>query len=75
MTETSKEMIGAAAEAVQEVARGMLKAAGAAMTRHGPDPNSPAILGAAFCFAIDKINRDIDPSFRRRLLIQLLGLS
>lgn len=61
----------AGCQAVSDVATGILQAAGEALTRHGPDPNSPAILGAGFCMAIDKITSEIDPGFRRRLLSQL----
>lgn len=63
----------AGAQAVQDVCTEMLEAAGAAMTRHGPDPNSAAILGAAFAMAADKITNNIDPNFKRRLVILLGG--
>lgn len=69
---TSEALMWAGAEATMEVAFDMIKAAGEALKRHGPDPNSPAILGAAFCMAIDKITSEVDPQFKRRLLIQLL---
>lgn len=69
-TMTEYEM-QACAQAVQDVASGMIAAAGEAMSRHGNDPNSVVILGAAFCIAVEKITTSIDPQFKRRLLIQL----
>ena len=51
----------AGAEAVQEIASVLLKAAGAAMQRHGNDPNGGAILAAGFAMALNNIGKHIDP--------------
>lgn len=55
------DLDAARAEATQEVASSLLKAAGAAMTRHGPDPNGGAIVAAGFAMALDRIGKEIDP--------------
>lgn len=67
----TEEQHMSAAQAVQDVSSAILKAAGECMTLHGPDPNSPAILAAAFVMAIRNITEHIDPGFQRRLMIQL----
>ena len=71
---TSEAHIQSAAEAVLDISAAMLTAAGECLTMHGPDPNSPAILSAALCLVVDKINSTIDADFKRRFTIQLLGL-
>jgi len=51
----------AGAEAVQEISSAILKAAGAAMQRHGYDPNGAAIVAAGFAMALRAIGKNIDP--------------
>lgn len=68
MTEYEKN---ASAQAVQDIASAMLKAAGDCLTLHGNDPNNGAILGAAFCMVVEKVTEHIDPNFKRHVLIQL----
>ena len=53
-------LLTARAEAVQEVTAAVLKAAGAAMTRHGDDPCSGAIVAAGFAMALRSIGKNID---------------
>ena len=57
----SHDMEQAGTEAVQEIASSILKAAGAAMARHGDDPNGGAIIAAGFALAIEQIGKHIDP--------------
>lgn len=71
MNMASEAHIKSGAQAVQDIAGAMLKAAGGCLTLHGPDPASPAILSAAFVMTIDGITKNIDPTFKARLLIQL----
>jgi hypothetical protein len=55
------EMDAARAEATQEVASEILKAAGLVMERHGNDPNGHAIVAAGFAMALKSIGDRIDP--------------
>jgi hypothetical protein len=71
MPSISQDHFNSGAQAAHDIAAAMIKAAGDCLTLHGPDPNADAILGAAFCLAVEKITNDIDPQFKRRLLIQL----
>lgn len=68
---TSEAHIQSGAQAVQDIAGAMTKAAGDCLTAHGPDPNAPAILTAAFAMAIDNITNHIDATFKTRLLLQI----
>jgi hypothetical protein len=64
-------MDDARAEAVQEVSSEILKAAGAAMGRHGDDPNGGAIVAAGFAMALKAIGKHIDckiPAVVREML-------
>jgi len=70
----SPEHSASGAQAVQDVASAILSAAGKAMTLHGDDPNGHAILGAALAMAICKIDKEIDPGFKQRL-VELLKRS
>jgi hypothetical protein len=67
----NKDMVSAGAQAVQDISGAMLKAAGECLKVHGPDPMAPAILTAAFGMTVDSINSSIDPTFKRRLMLQL----
>ena len=61
------------AQATLDIAVALCKASGQCLLLRGPDPNSPAILAAGFTMAIEKITKEIDPTFKRRLLMQLNG--
>lgn len=50
----------ARAEATQEVAAAILKAAGEVMKRHGDDPNGVVIIAAGFAMALQSIGKNID---------------
>jgi hypothetical protein len=67
---TSDEMLSGA-QAVQDVASALLRAAGEVMTVHGNDPNSLAIVSAGFAMAVIEIEKNIDPAFRKCLVAQL----
>jgi hypothetical protein len=67
---TSDEMLSGA-QAVQDIASALLKAAGEVMKVHGNDPNSLAIVSAGFAMAIKEIDKNIDPAFARCLVAQL----
>jgi hypothetical protein len=67
---TKDEMLSGA-QAVQDVASALLRAAGEVMTVHGNDPNSLAIVSAGFAMAITEIEKNIDPSFRKVVVAQL----
>ena len=67
---TKDEMLSGA-QAVQDVASSLLRAAGEVMRVHGNDPNSLAIVSAGFAMAIQQIEKSIDPAFRLALLAQL----
>lgn len=67
---TKDEMLSGA-QATQDIASALLKAAGDVMTLHGNDPNSLAIVSAGFVMAIKAIDREIDPHFKNALLAQL----
>ena len=54
----------AMADATQEIASAVLNAAGAAMERHGNDPNGSAIVAAGFAMALRSIG-NIDPHIPR----------
>jgi hypothetical protein len=71
---TSDEILSGA-QAVQDIASALLKAAGDVMTVHGADPNSLAIVSAGFVMAITEIEKNIDPSFRKVVVAQLAGRS
>ena len=55
------DLLTARSEAVEEVCRSVLMAAGDAMKRHGDDPHGNVIVAAGFAMAIKAIGRDIDP--------------
>lgn len=55
------ELDHAQAEATQEVASAVLKAAGETMARHGNDPHSGVIVAAGFTMALRAIGKNIDP--------------
>jgi len=54
------QMTQARAEATQEVASAILKAAGDAMLRHGDDPHSNVIVAAGFAMALRRIGEHVD---------------
>ena len=58
---TSQDHIKSGAQAVQDVSGAICKAAGDCLIMHGPDPNTPAILTAAFCMAIEEHHREDRP--------------
>jgi hypothetical protein len=58
------DMMLARAEAAEDVAVAMMRAAGEAMTRHGDDPSGVEILASGFALAIGKIADVIDPRVR-----------
>ncbi len=63
------------AQAVQDISSAMLKAAGECLKVHGNDPTAPAILAAAFCMAMNGIDRSIDPTFSNRVMQQMSARS
>lgn len=54
-------------EGVDEVARAMMVAAGEALMRHGEDPLSEAILGAAVLMFVDTCD-GLRPGFKGRMI-------
>ena len=54
------ELTMARAEATQEICCDLLKAAGAAMLRHGDDPQGITIVAAGFAMALQAIGKEID---------------
>jgi hypothetical protein len=61
------------AETVDQLANALIKTAGEQMKTHGGhDPNALVILSAAFCLAVDRITKSIDPTFRIRVTTQLV---
>lgn len=61
------------AQAVHDLAAALISAAGEVMKLHGNDSDSDAIVAAAFCSAIEQIEQKIDPTFKARVVTQLLG--
>lgn len=60
-----------AAQAVDDLTIALVRAAADVLKVHGNDPNSGVIIAAGFCRAIEKIDQQIDPTFRTRVLMQL----
>ncbi|HYM31827.1 MAG TPA: hypothetical protein VEU47_11030 [Candidatus Cybelea sp.] len=54
-------------EAVDEVARALLTASGEALQRHGDDPFTDVILGAAVAMFVEKVEKII-PGFAPKLI-------
>jgi hypothetical protein len=54
-------------DAVEEVAKAIIAAAGHVLATHGDDPCSPVILAAGFALATDKITEAVDPRFKTAL--------
>lgn len=71
MSKPSPEMFRAGAEAVEEITKSMLMAAGEALMRHGNDPASEAILAAAVAMFVDKIDTTISVGFKRKMIMLL----
>lgn len=67
MTDT---LMLARADAVQELTKAMFTAAGNALIRHGNDPQSELILGAAIAMFVDKTD-ELQPGFKRHLIALL----
>lgn len=60
-------MEDARCEAISDVARAMLRAAGAELSRHGDDPLGREILTAAVTMLIKDIDRALIPGFRKAM--------
>jgi hypothetical protein len=58
-------------EATSELQAALFVAAGAALTRHGNDPQAEVILCAAVAMFVSKIDRNLSPGFQRRLIALL----
>jgi len=54
-------MEGAQADMVEEMTKGILDAAHAAVRNHGDDPRMPVIISAAFAYALEVIGQG-DPT-------------
>lgn len=67
----SEAHVKAGAQAVEDISRGLIDVATECLKAHGPDPNSPEILSAAFVLAVNRITASIDPTFKNRLLQHL----
>jgi hypothetical protein len=67
----TSELELAQGQATMDVMSAILISTGEAMIIHGNDPDSLAILSAGFCLAIEEISKSIDPTFKRRILLQL----
>ena len=68
MAEVDGLVAAVGAECTVEIMEGMMRAAGEALVHHGNDPNSAAILLAAYLLAIETINDKIDPTFKDNLI-------
>lgn len=69
----TQDEILSGAQAVQDISAAMLKGAGEALKVHGDDPTAPAIVAAAFCLAVETIEKHVDPNFRKMLMLLLGG--
>ena len=58
-------------ETISEMKTAMMVAAGKALMPHNNDPNSWAMLLAAFAMMVDDVDKEITPGFQR-MLIELL---
>jgi len=67
------QMTQARAEATQEVASAILKAAGEAMQRHGDDPHSVVIVAAGFAMALQRIGERVDHRVPR-IVHEMIGV-